>query len=273
MAATEQNLLTRVNIAKTFGSASQSYDVSARLQRFSGKHLMPWLPSKHDLTVLDLGSGTGFFTDLLASSYNRVIGLDISNEMLNFAKENRSKDILWLEGDAHKIPLKDNSIDFIYSNLVIQWFDPLDSAVKEIFRVLKPGGLLIFTTLVDGTLHELKSSWRQVDDDQHVIDFKTVEELNQSFNLNSDSDTDLINCKMIEQKCQDIVLEYQNVIHLARELKGLGANHLANKKNRGLSGKDKWFKMTEHYQDFLEPSGIYPATYRLFSGLVVKLNS
>ena len=68
-------------------------------------------------------------------------------------------------------------------------------------------------------------------------------------------------------------LEYQNVIHLARELKGLGANHLPKKQNRGLSGKDKWFKMTDHYQDFCEPNGIYPATYRLYSGLVVKLNT
>ena len=44
---------------------------------------------------------------------------------------------------------------------------------------------------------------------------------------------------VLEHKCQDIVLEYQNVIHLARELKGLGANHLPEKRNRGLSGKDK----------------------------------
>lgn len=265
MVQTEQENANRVNIAKSFGSASQSYDVSARLQRFSGKHLMPWLPNRNDLTVLDLGSGTGFFTDLLASSYEQVIGLDISKDMLNFAKEQRNKDISWLEADAHNIPLEDNSIDFIYSNLVIQWFDPLDEAITEMLRVLKPGGLLIFTTLVDGTLHELKSSWKQVDDDQHVIDFKTVTELNTLFNNE--------NGKLVEQKCQDIILEYQNVIHLARELKGLGANHLAQKKNRGLSGKDKWFKMTEHYQDFLEPNGIYPATYRLFSGLVVKLNT
>ncbi len=265
MVQTEQEKTNRVNIAKSFGSASKSYDVSARLQRFSGKHLMPWLPNRNDLTVLDLGSGTGFFTDLLAGSYNQVIGLDISNEMLHFAKKHRDDKILWLEGDAHKIPLQNNSIDFIYSNLVIQWFDPLDTAITEMMRVLKPGGLLIFTTLVDGTLHELKSSWKQVDDDQHVIDFKTVTELNTLFNNE--------NGKLIEQKCQDIILEYQNVIHLARELKGLGANHLAQKKNRGLSGKDKWFKMTEHYQDFLEPNGIYPATYRLFSGLVVKLNN
>ncbi|KGJ93864.1 malonyl-ACP O-methyltransferase BioC [Colwellia psychrerythraea] len=265
MVQTEQENTNRVNIAKSFGSASKSYDVSARLQRFSGKHLMPWLPNRNDLTVLDLGSGTGFFTDLLAGSYSQVIGLDISSEMLSFAREHRNKNIIWLEADAHKIPLKDNSIDFIYSNLVIQWFDPLDEAITEMLRVLKPGGLLIFTTLVDGTLHELKSSWKQVDDDQHVIDFKTVTELNELFNNE--------NGKLLEQKCQDIILEYQNVIHLARELKGLGANHLAQKKNRGLSGKDKWFKMTEHYQDFLEPSGIYPATYRLFSGLVVKLNN
>jgi len=257
--------LNQAKIATSFGSASKSYDVSARLQRFSGKHLMPWLPSQNDLCVLDLGSGTGFFTDLLASSYKQVIGLDLSKEMLKFAKESRNKDIFWLEGDAHKIPLQDESIDFIYSNLVIQWCEPLDVAIKEMLRVLKPGGLIIFTTLVDGTLHELKSSWRQVDDDQHVIDFKTETQLTEYFNTKDSS--------VLEHKCQDIVLEYQNVIHLARELKGLGANHLPQKKNRGLSGKDKWFAMTEHYQDFLEPSGIYPATYRLYSGLVAKLDN
>lgn len=261
----QKETTNRENIGKSFGSASQSYDVSSRLQRFSGKHLMPLLPKRTDLTVLDLGSGTGFFTDLLASTYENVIGFDISGDMLKYAKSNRNENILWLQGDAHKIPLQDQSVDFIYSNLVIQWFDPLDEAIKEMLRVLKPGGLLIFTTLVDGTLHELKSSWRQVDDDQHVIDFKKVAELNALFNNDK--------VMLIEQKCQDIVLEYQNVIHLARELKGLGANHLAQKQNRGLSGKDKWFKMTEHYDDFVEPNGIYPATYCLFSGLAVKLNS
>ena len=253
------------NLAKSFGFASKSYDTSARLQRYSGKHLMPWLPNKNDLTVLDLGSGTGFFTDLLSSHYQNVIGLDISSKMLHHAKEVRSAKIAWIEGDAHSIPLQDNSIDFIYSNLVIQWCDPLDVAISEMMRVLKPGGLLIFTTLMSGTLNELKSSWKQVDNDQHVIDFKTEQDLDDLFNTDVSSVTD--------KKCQDIVLEYENVIHLARELKGLGANHLPKKKNRGLSGKDKWFKMTEHYKDFLEPSGIYPATYRLYSGLVVKLNT
>jgi len=265
MTPTPQYQENKIKIAQSFGSASKSYDISARLQRFSGKHLMPWLPNKNDLTVLDLGSGTGFFTDLLASVYSRVIGLDLSKGMLHFAQESRDKNITWLEADVHKIPLQDESVDFIYSNLVIQWCDPLDVAIAEMLRVLKPSGLIIFTTLVDGTLHELKSSWRLVDDDQHVIDFKPESKLSELFNTDAST--------IVEHKCQDIVLEYQNVIHLARELKGLGANHLPKKHNRGLSGKDKWFAMTEHYQDFLEPNGIYPATYRLYSGLVAKLNN
>ena len=265
MTSTTLHYKNQIKIAESFGSASESYDFSARLQRFSGKHLMPWLPNRNDLRVLDLGSGTGFFTDLLASSYNQVIGLDFSKDMLKFAQQNRNKEIMWIEADAHKIPLQDNCIDFIYSNLVIQWCEPLDVAIQEMLRVLKPGGLIIFTTLVDGTLHELKSSWSQVDDDQHVIDFKTEKQLEECFNTKAS--------RVLRHNCQDIILEYQNVIHLARELKGLGANHLPKKKNRGLSGKDKWFAMTEHYQDFLEPSGIYPATYCLYSGLVVKLNN
>ncbi len=258
------DVLNRIKIAKSFGSASKSYDVSSRLQRYTGKHLMSLLPNRTDITIVDLGSGTGFFTDILASKYQQTIGVDISNKMLTFAQENRSKEISWLEADAYHLPLKDNSIDVIYSNLVIQWCDHLDILVKEILRVLKPGGLFIFSTLLDGTLHELKSSWSQVDDEKHVIDFKTPEYMEAIFDNGS--------CKLLEHKTQNLVLEYQNVIHLARELKGLGANHVAKEKGKGLAGKDKWNKMTSSYQDFQEPSGIYPATYSVYSGIVVKLN-
>ena len=175
---------SRFKIAKSFGSASASYDISARLQRYCGKHLMPWLPNRNDLTALDLGAGTGFFTDLLASRYQQVLGLDISKNMLRFAKDNRNEAITWLEADAYKIPLQDNSIDFVYSNLMIQWCDPLDLVIDEVMRVLKPGGLFVFSTLVDGTLFELKSAWAQVDDDQHVIDFEPEQDIRPLFDGN-----------------------------------------------------------------------------------------
>lgn len=255
---------SRYKIARSFGSASASYDISARLQRYCGKHLMPWLPNRNDLTVVDLGSGTGFFTDILAGQYHHVIGLDISTQMLRFAKENRNPSINWLEADAYKLPLQDNSVDFIYSNLMIQWCDPLDIVLDEIMRVLKPGGLFAFSTLVDGTLFELRSSWAQVDNDQHVIEFKPALEIKSLLARNDR--------KLLQVKEQDVVLEYENVLHLAHELKGLGANHVPKKQGKGLAGKDKWKKMTASYQDFQEPNGIYPATYKVFSGLVVKLS-
>jgi len=252
-------------IAKTFGSASQSYDVSARLQRYSGKELMPWLPNRSDLTVVDLGCGTGFFTDILAGKYQQVFGVDISTKMLNFAKNNRNDEIVWIEADAYKLPFANNTVDFIYSNLMVQWCENLESIINEVLRVLKPGGLFIFTTLLEGTLFELKSSWGQVDDEKHVIDFKTADEINKLLNSQKS--------KVIEQNNQDVILEYENVLHLAKELKGLGANHVPKASGKGLAGKDKWQKMMRSYQDFLEPNDIYPATYCVYSGLVVKLNS
>ncbi len=255
---------SRYKIAKSFGEASTSYDVSARLQRYCGKHLMPWLPNRNDLTVLDLGSGTGYFTELLASRYQDVIGVDISTKMLRFAQNNRDNSIHWLEADAYKLPLQENSIDFVYSNLMIQWCEPLDKVLNEVMRVLKPGGVFVFSTLVDGTLFELKSAWAQVDNDRHVIDFKPEREIKQLF---EGTDRKLLNAKQ-----QDIVLEYESVLHLAHELKGLGANHVPKKQGKGLAGKEKWQKMSKSYQDFLEPNNIYPATYKIFSGLVVKLS-
>lgn len=255
---------TRLKIGKTFGQASRSYDVSARLQRYSGKQLMPWLPNRADLKVVDLGCGTGFFTDILADHYHNVLGLDISQKMLMFSQMKRNTNIKWVAADAYNLPLQDNSVDLIYSNLMIQWCLPFSRVIEEILRVLKPGGLFIFSSLVDGTLHELKSSWAQVDDDKHVIDFKTAEQMSTCLQMH--------NAKLLQTSTQDIILEYENVMHLAHELKGLGANKVPDKQLKGLAGKDKWKRMSKAYEDFQEPSGIFPATYCLYSGILVKLN-
>lgn len=252
----------RIKIAENFGSASHSYDISARLQRYSGKHLLPWLPENRDLKILDLGCGTGFFTQRLAEKYQHVFGVDLSKDMLNFSRQNRSKNIHWVNGDAMHLPFQDNSIDIVYSNLVLQWCTPLSLALKEIYRVLKPGGYIVFSTLLDGTLLELKKSWAEVDDDKHVIDFLTLEQVVDSFDPNE--------FELSDYQIKDLKLEYENVLHLARELKGLGANQVPNKQNKGLAGKTAWQKMTIAYRDFIEASGIYPATYNTLFMMLEK---
>ncbi len=256
----------KMKIASAFGAASSSYDGSARLQRFSGQLIFDLLQQNTRATensvAVDLGTGTGFFAEHLAGQFGQVIGLDISTSMLAFAKQQRSNNIEWLAGDIHQLPFLDNSIDIIYSNLVIQWCDPLPLVFSEIKRVLKPGGVLVFATLLDGTLFELKQSWSAVNNDQHVIDFK----------LFNDVEQDLLNSGLTVEHLaqQPVTLEYLNVKHLANELKSLGANHLPKKTNKGLVGKDSWKKMLNAYQEFQFDHGNYPATYQLCTALVRK---
>lgn len=257
------NRIHHRKIARSFGSASSSYDTSARLQRYTGKHLMPYLPDDPSLITVDLGAGTGFFTNVLASHFDTVIGVDISKNMVQYASSKRDNVSHWVAGNATALPFLDDSIDVIFSNLMIQWCQPLQPAVREILRVLKPGGVFVFSTLLDGTLYELKSSWAQVDEDKHVIDFLTENALMHAM---STPDSEII-----QFHSQDIVLEYENVLHLAHELKGLGASQVPNKVSKGLAGKGKWQKMIAAYQDFLEPNDIYPATYKVFSGVLLKI--
>lgn len=256
--------IKRKKIADHFGDASNSYDVSARLQRYSGKNLMPWMPQCPDQTLVDLGCGTGFFSEILSDKFKSVIGVDLSMPMLKLAKSKNKQNNSWLNADAMHLPFTDNSIDCVFSNLVLQWCDPLQNAIEEVVRILKPGGRFVFCTLLEGTLTELKQAWAEVDDDQHVNDFHQIQQLNDIFQQ--------CDVSIVEQKQQDIVLEYASVIHLAHELKGLGANFVPLKKQKGLAGKGKWQQMSNVYKQFTLHDGIVPATYCLYLVCLEKTN-
>ena len=98
-------------------------------------------------TVLDLGSGGGI--DVLLSAKRvgptgQVYGLDMTDEMLALAEENKRKsgftNVHFLKGEIESIPLPANSVDVIISNCVINLSADKDRVLKEAFRVLKPGG-------------------------------------------------------------------------------------------------------------------------------------
>ncbi|HEX6433509.1 MAG TPA: arsenite methyltransferase [Gemmatimonadales bacterium] len=97
--------------------------------------------------VLDLGSGGGI--DVLLSARRvgptgKAYGLDMTDEMLALARENQGKsgltNVEFLRGEIEAIPLPDNSVDVIISNCVINLSTDKGRAIREAFRVLKPGG-------------------------------------------------------------------------------------------------------------------------------------
>lgn len=258
------SVIDKQKIAQSFGLAANTYDSVAHFQRWVGENLITKIPECAPLTIVDLGCGTGYFSGLLKNKFPQAmyIGMDLSEKMSRFAKKHHTADCTWVTGDAESLPFQENSVDLIFSSLAIQWCSDLPLLMKEIARVLSPNGQFIFSTLLDGSLEELKLAWSELDDKQHVNDFFLKVDY-QNAVVGSDLRIDLLS---EETK----VLKYPKLTELMRELKDLGAHNLNTERSTALMGKKKLSGVIAAYEKFRLHDGYLPASYEVLWGVLAK---
>lgn len=254
--------LNSKKLRRKFSAAAQTYDDAAVLQREVADRLLERFEFIKDIpdVILDTGCGTGYCTRVLNKIYPKafITGFDIAYPMLKLAKE--GDQIEYFSADAHLIPVKSNSIDLIISNLVLQWCDQR-TVFNEFARILKPGGLLMFTTFGPDTLIELREAWGKVDNYQHVHDFTDMHNIGDA----------LLQCGLAEPVMdkETITLTYENVSKMIKDLRNIGASNAIKGQFKGLTGKDKFARFTEAYKSMamdMSYQGKIPASYEIIYG-------
>ncbi|MGH8552440.1 MAG: malonyl-ACP O-methyltransferase BioC [Methylococcales bacterium] len=248
-------------VKASFDRAASSYDVWALLQRRIGERLLRFLPldDLSNATILDLGAGTGYWSRRFKRHNTCVIDLDLSPAMLIQARCLDQYETLYVCGDAESLPLAGKSVDLIFSNLMMQWCRDLERLLKEVWRILKPGGIFLFSTFGPETLCELRDAWKRADrTGSHVNEFA-----DRAMILDAISGSGLEN-RTLSREIMEV--QYENVMELMRTLKGIGARNVCADRPRTLGGKQKIARMIAEYRKIGATHGI-PATFEVIFGL------
>ena len=144
------------------------YDISLWSAPF-GLLLLQHLPLSDAERILDVGFGPGFPLIELAQRFGeetQVVGIDPWSAAVEIARRRvatmQLTNVTILEGDAVAMPLTSESFDLITSNLGINNFEDPQKALRECYRVLKPGGKIIITTNLTGTFREFFDCFAQL---------------------------------------------------------------------------------------------------------------
>ena len=255
-----QSHFDQQQVRRNFGRAASTYEQHDALQQEVQTLLLDRLGFYLEAPerVVDVGAGTGRGTALLRKRYPKaqVIAMDLALPMLRAAK----KHVSWLKpfqrvcAEATALPLPDHSVDVLHSNLCFQWIDDLPALFGECVRVLKPGGLLVFSTFGPDTLKELRAAWAEADQQPHVSRFLDMHDLGDA---------------MISAGLRDPVLDvdrykltYSEPRLLLKELQGLGATNADRERERHLLGKRHYQRMLAAYET-MRVDGRIPATWEV----------
>lgn len=212
--------------------------------------------------VLDLGAASRQDTLELARRFPRArtIALDLRSHKFTAAPRwswwrRRRYERVCANADA--LPLADGCCDLIFSNLTLPCCERPHELLAQLRRLLRPGGLLLFSSFAPDTLQELRAAWASVDTGPHVSEFAALPLLGES----------LVRSGFIEPVI-DVERQrrhYPSLQAVKRELRHIGAQKGAPGRPNGLGGRARTVAMCAAYDRAREAKGL-PVTWELLFG-------
>ena len=256
--------LDKEKARRSFGRAAALYDDNAALQHEVGRRMLERLDyiRIEPKVILDIGCGTGVATEALMKRYPKaqVLALDFALPMLTRTRKRGRwlRRPLCIGGDLDCLPLVDQSVDLVFANAALQWSAQPPQAFAEIARVLKPGGLMMFSSFGPDTLYELRAAWAEVDGGEHVHEFVDMHDYG-----------DMLMAAGLADPVMDVermTLTYTDVMQLMHEVKIIGAGNASRARARGLIGRAHIERVCRAYERFRQPDGRLPASYEVVHG-------
>ena len=233
--------------------ASATFDSADAIHSEARTRLLARLPlfNLNPRRVVDLGAATGKASTELATLYPdaRIFAMDLCWHM-TIRSRNRCRcldRVATICGDAERMPVRGNSIDLVFANLLLPWCDP-GEVFLEAARVLRDGGLLLFTTVGPDTLMEVRKAWSEVDDGVHVHGFVDMHDLG-----------DLANRSGLAEPVLDIdrlTVTYPDVGGLVSDLRACGATNVAHGRRSQLTGRSRWNAFRDRLESQRSAAGL-----------------
>lgn len=260
----------RTIIEKIYTKTVKTYEQAATIYQETGRRLLERLDYIRidPKIIIDVGCGLGQDALYLAERYPQaqIVALDLCKAMLQFDAElpaekvinSTQSSIQLIQSDMQCMPFITESVDMIYANQSIQDVPDMKKLFQEFYRVLRPGGVLFFTTLGPDTLKELRQAWACVDTYSHINPLPDLHHIG-----------DALLAQRFTQPVVDseqITVHYREPMQLLNDLKAQGSYHTGPRQRRGLMGIDARDVLIESLEKQRLDNNKIPLTYEVIYG-------
>ncbi|HCR86032.1 MAG TPA: hypothetical protein DIV86_05075 [Alphaproteobacteria bacterium] len=207
------NLLHK--ISRKFSKKAAKYDEYIDIQKITADEVIKLIEKnlEKNSTILDIGSGTGYFTQELNKKYS-FIQLDAAFDMCEKSKPLASA----INADMHILPIRQQSFDCVISSFAMHWAEDLQKVFNEVYAILKPQGLFIFSIPIQESLREIKE----------VLELQNLYNIINEFHNEAFVISALSNFQVLQKIQKNEVLKYDGLIDFLRRIKSIGASQKLN---------------------------------------------